>query len=270
MLGFLVEGTGGAFVPTTGIPTAQLDDPVDLAFRPSSSEVFVSNRHGAISIGGFDGSVSRFLYDAVTRTFTSNGSFPVPGPAHQMTFNPIDGELFVAMLGPEFGFLGGVARFTFDTSGAALPNGELNTGTTRGVAVSPDGERLYITTAADVIRQFDLTDGGAELTPVIVAGSPNLHFMNILNGQLYAAAFGSSEILRYDIEANNDLTIRDATPASFPISVAFSPDGLEMYAAGHLSSSELSRFTYDPILDVWVPTTPFPAGSSLGGILILP
>lgn len=272
VLGFLQQSDGTS-LSLPGIPAAELNDPSGLAFRDESSELFVTNRHGNQAIGS-DGSISRFVYDPDLRTFTANGTIPLSGPGHGIAFNPVDGELFVGLVGPDFFFAGGVQRFTFDGGGAAIENiaGFLNVGTVRGVAVSPDGERLYVTTAGNVIRQFDLANNNAELTPVNVSGAPNLHYMEVLSNELYVAALGSDQVLRYAIESNNDLTFRDSFVAQGAVDVAFSPDGQEMLVSGHTTSDVIHRFTYDSANDTWVPLAldNLSTGTSLGGIQTLP
>ena len=145
---FFVRGTGAVLESTEGIPATSLADPVGLAFRASSSEVFVSNRHGNNSADGVAGSIARFAFDPQTRrlargAITGNGLAGV----HQAAFNPVSGELFAANV------KGGISRFTFDAAGTAVA-ADNATGEARGVAVSPDGKRLYVSGATPVIRQI--------------------------------------------------------------------------------------------------------------------
>jgi len=72
-----------------GIPAARVRDPAGLAFPASSSEVFVGNRHGNNSADGVAGSISRFLYDRATRSFTATGTISGNGLAgvHQLNFS---------------------------------------------------------------------------------------------------------------------------------------------------------------------------------------
>lgn len=262
VLQFSVASSGAPLTPASGIDRSAVGDPGGLAFRAASSEVFVGNRHG----NNQPSSISRFFYNPGTHalipnsTVTGNGLYGV----HQLAFNPVTGELFAA------NYAGGVSRFTFDAAWNAIANGTIGSGTTRGVAVSPDGARLYVTTAGAVIRQFDLASG-TELTPVTVPGGVGgLHCMRILNGVLYVAAFLDDRVYRYTIGSGNDLTYKDSIAVNDPVSVAFSPDGQEMFVTGHATSDLIYRFQYDAQTDSWVQTAAFDANSSLGDVLVVP
>lgn len=263
VLQFHLTASGGVLNPGAGIDKTNLDDPAGVAFRSSTSEIFVGNRWGNSS----PSSVSRFIYDPVKRrlapnsTITGNGLFGV----HQITFSPVTGEMFAANYG------GGVSRFTFDTNGNALANGTIASGTMRGVAVSPDGRRLYASSVSSVIRQFDLTTG-AELAGVMVpSGVGGLHFFQIQAGRLYVAAPSDNCVYRYLIGTNDDLTLVDAiTNTLAAIAVTLSPDGQDMFVSGHKVSDLIYRFAHNPQNDSWTDLGTVDTGSSLGGILAIP
>lgn len=246
-----------------GIDKSKVADPCGLAFRNRSAELFVGNRHGNQAADGVLGSISRFRYDRATEKFTPNGEITGNGLArvHQVTFTPSEDELFAANRD------GGISRFTFDKSGNPIANGVLTAnGWIRGVAVSPDGKRLYATTAGDIIRQFDLTNNGAELATVNVDTNANLHFMYVIGSQLYVPGVNSGYVYRFKIEANDSLSLVDKTMADQPISVALSPDKLELFAAGHVSSDLIDRFKATN--SAWTATTQINTGWSLGMILV--
>lgn len=262
VLQFSVASSGATLTPAAGIDRSAVGDPGGLAFRAASSEVFVGNRHG----NNQPSSISRFFYNPGTHALVPNGTITGNGlyGVHQLAFNPATGELFAA------NYAGDVSRFTFDAAGNAIPNGTIGSGTTRGVAVSPDGARLYVTTAGAVIRQFDLASG-AELTSVTVpSGVGGLHCMRIRDGVLYVTAFLDDKVYRYTIGPGNALTYKDSIPANDPVSVAFSPDGQEMFVTGHATSALIYRYQYDVHTDSWVQTAVFDANSSLGDVLVVP
>ena len=172
-----------------------LADPAGLAYRASSGEVFVGNRHGNNSADGTAGSIVRFRYDRINRSFTMTSTITGNGLSgvHGMTFSPTTGELFAA------NFVGCVSRFTFDGAGTAMPKGSLGSGSCRGVRVSADGKRLYVTTATTVIKMFDLTTG-VEAPSVTVADNPSLHGLAWQGGMLYAAGLTNNKIHRFLID----------------------------------------------------------------------
>ena len=273
VLAFTVAGDGAPLVPVAGIDKSQVADPACVAFRASSSEVFVGNRHGVNAADGVPGSISRFIYNRVAGTLTANGTITGNSlsAVDQIVFNPLTGEMFVADFnyptsGPS------ISRFTFDVAGNAIANGTLGTGQTGGVAVAPDGMRLYATSGgqtSSIIRQFDLSNGGAPLADVTIADAPRLFNMTVRNGVLYVAAVDVNKVYRLTIGAADDLTLKDSIAADGAIAVVFSPDGNEMFTAAHLTSEFIDRFSLNAANDTWISTTKVMTTSSLGGILVL-
>ena len=265
VLQYTVPGSGGALQPATGIPAAMLADPAGLAWRASSSEVFVANRHGNNAADGTAGSITRFGYDRITRTFTLKGTITGNGLSgvHGMTFHPMTGELFAT------NYVGCVSRFTFDATGTAMPNGTLGSGSCRGVRVSADGKYLYVTTAGTVIKQFDLTNG-MELASASVAENPSLHGLGWHGGKLHAAGLTNNKVHRFLINLAGSPVQLDTIAASSPAALAFSPDDLEMFTAGHRDSDIIERFRYDRPTDKWTTSAEVRAQKSLGDILVLP
>ena len=265
VLQYQVTGDGSALVAGTGIPKTQLEDPVDLLFRPATHELLVSNRHGNNAADGVPGSISRFHYDQASHAFTATGEITGNSLAgvHQVAISPTTGELFAANVN------GPISRFTFDGTGAAVANGSLPLAAVRGVLVSPDGTRLYASSADALIHQFDLATG-AELAPITVANGGELHFFAIRDGDLYVGGLSDGAVHRYRIGAGGALAFVQDIAADSPVSVAFSADGLEMFVTGHKTSDLLDRFRYDAPTDSWIKTDAIDQGASLGGIAILP
>ncbi len=263
VLQYHLTTSGGILNPGAGIDKSNLDDPGGLAYRASTSELFVGNRWGNIN----PSSISRFIYDPVTRRLTPNGVITGNNlyGVHQIAFNPVTGEMFAA------NYSYGVSRFTFDANGNALANGIIGSGSMRGVAVSPDGRRLYASSVSSVIRQFDLATG-AELAGVVVpSGVGGLHYLQIFAGRLYAAAPSDNCVYRYTIGADDNLTFVDSinnTPAG--VGIALSPDGQELFVSGHAVSDLIYRFEYNSQNDSWTASGTFDTGSSLLGLLAIP
>jgi WD40 repeat protein len=252
-----------------GIDASEVADPVGLAFRPTSSEVFVGNRHGNNAGDGVAGSVSRFVWNGAAQTLTPNGTITGNGlnSVTQVAFNPVSGELFAA----DFGGAGGVSRFTFDSQGNAMPNGTIGSGAALGVNVSPDGKRLYLTVnSSSNISQFDLSSG-TQLTPVTVSGTTNLQQIALRgSSELYIASGISNTVFRFTLDAlDNPTLVESITGADAPVGVAFSPDGLQMFTGGHLNTDIIDRYQYNAQSDSWMPTSKFNAPASLGYFLIL-
>jgi hypothetical protein len=126
-----------------------------------------------------------------------------------------------------------------------------------------------------VIRQFDLATGN-ELAAVTVQSGANLHYFAQRAGQLYVAGLDAQKVFRLDVAADDSLTLAGDLPAANPASIAFSESGREMFVSGHRTSSIVAR--YDLVTggdasdggDSWLATTDILAGSSLGGVAMLP
>ena len=265
VLGYKFATTGGAETAITGIDKSLVRDPVSVVLRPGTTEILVSDRHGNAAADGVAGSLSRFRYDPATQAFTASGT--ITGASliapHQAAFDPTTGELFVATKD------NGVARFTFsgDTATEGTP---LAIGPTRGIAIAPDGKRLYVTTASNVIRQFVLP-AGTEVAPITVPVAANFHFCAFRAGQLYVAGLDVAKIYRYRIEADDSLTeVAQIDTVPNPAGLGFSEDGLEMFVPGHRTTTQIGRLRYEAASDTWTPTTEISVAGSLGGIAILP
>ena len=266
VLQFQVTGDGAALVAGLGLAKAQLHDPVALVYQPTLHELFVGERHGNNAADGVAGSIARFRYDQTSHALTANGAITGNGLAgvHQVAFSPTTGELFAANVN------GPISRFTIDAAGTATPHGTLALPAVRGVWVSPDGGRLYATSFDSQLHQFDLATG-AELAAVTVAGSgTQLHFFAQRGTELYVAGLSDNAIHRFEMASDGTLTFVADIAADSPVGVAFSADGLEMFATGHRDSDLLDRYRYDAATDSWTKTDAIDEGSSLGGIAVLP
>ncbi|MCO5297825.1 MAG: lactonase family protein [Fimbriimonadaceae bacterium] len=254
-----LPGNGGAFDPIGGLAASDLADPSSVAFR-SASELLVGNRHGNAAAS----SISRFDYDAgtdsfsLTGTITGNGLFGV----HQLAFGN-SGELFAANLN------NGISRFTFDGAGNAVANGSILPGTsTRGVAVSADGQWLYGTRATSVGFSYNLATNtlGPDWT---VPGSSVLHYLERApNGDLYVSDIGADAVFKLEFDASGNLaSTTNVASVSRAVSLTFSPDGQEMFVAGH-ETGIISRFTDSG--GTWTAGGTFDTGGPLGGLAVNP
>jgi hypothetical protein len=260
--------TQGVAIPADG----GVHDPVGLVFRYASQELLVGNRHGNDTGDGVAGSVSRFKYDAQAETFTYESDILDSSLHcnHQPALDPTESELYVA----NYCDPGGISEFALAADGTPTYDGLLASGSGfLGVAVAPDGQRLYATERSpdpsNVIRQFSLPSG-TDLGSFSVPGSSRLHFMSIYGQDLYVGDV-DTVVYRLKIDANDDLSVTDTVAATTPISVALSPSGKELFADGH-------SFNATSIIDRFMPdgggwsaeTTNISTPSSLGGVHVFP
>lgn len=259
VLRYDVAGTFGTATPLTDIPVTDVYDPASPAFR-TGSELFVGNRLGNQG----PGSVSRFILHP-DNTFTKIGEITGNGMSrvHQICFNPVTGELFVANRDD------GISRFIFDSSGNAIPHGNHPIGITRGVMIGRDGETMYVTRASNVIDRYRLNANGSitflsSLTP---PGASSLHFMRVrFDGELYAADIWADRVYRYRFDALNNPIYVGSVSSPSPIDVTFSPDGQEMFVSSHFAGG-ITRYTYNSGSDSWTSFAVLPT-ISLGGIAV--
>jgi hypothetical protein len=172
-----VKKTGGG----QDIDKSLLNDPSGIFFAKKTAQVWVGNRYGDTA----QGSVVRFDYHQSTETFTPTNKPPISGnnanAIHQIALNPTEDRLFTATNSsalPTFKWVSGnwVPDVTLCEPGSW----------TRGVVVSPDGKRLYVTSAHSEIRMFDLSNNNVELPKFYPMDTKNgnqpatnLHYMTI-------------------------------------------------------------------------------------------
>ncbi len=257
---FVLAGTGGVATPLPSIPAALTDDPSSLAFR-SPWEMFVANRSGHSG----NGSVSTFYFESsldeyVAGPVITGNSLTDP---HQLTFNPVDGELFVTNWTS-----GLVSRFLFTPEGLPVANGVIPAApgpNQLGIAVRAADQQLFVSSYTSVERLTRNPDGS--YTPVgnfTVPGATSLHYMTFRGDELYLCDVFSNTVARFLFDASGSPIPNGTVTSQTPISVAFSPDGNEMFVASHIDGG-ITRFTYDAGTDTWtqsgVISTP-----TLGGI----
>ena len=258
----------------TVIDASQVADPIGLAFRQTSAEVFVGNRGGDTYLG----SVSRFLYDAKTETFTPNGTVAMNdglGNVMQVAFSRDETELFAARGYTNGGSGNEITRFKFDTNGNMAPNGAITgLGSMIGVAVSKDGNRLYATQQfSSTIREFSLPSG-TEVQGFAISGAsrPHLMVMDKDDSRLYVSDIQSNDIYVLDVDVNDDLTLDQTVGATNPISVALSPDHKELFSTSHnfTPPDVIERYDLDN-QNHWITegtTATIDSTTALGGTLV--
>lgn len=249
-------GTGGAATAMTGISSANVVDPAGLAFD-STGRLFVGNRNGN-DLHPNGGSVSVFNYDTVGNTFTFDSNFQSGGTGtHGLNFSPVTGELFVANVhGP-------ISRFIGST-----PNGSIISGEARGVMLSPNGQFAYVTQGVNgQLLKFNVATGNL-LNTFTVSGANSLHYGTWRGNDLYLADFNSSTVYGLSFNGAGDVTGSSAVvTAAGALSVAFSPDGNEMFVPGHVSGI-ISRFVSNG--SGWTANGTINTGVNMGDIRIVP
>lgn len=256
---FYFSATGGFAGERVGVDKADCSDAAGVFVAPNG-ELLIGNRHGNSGAA----SATRYTYSTTTDTFTKVATITGNGlsGAHGLVTSPANSELFVSNVG------NGVSRFLTPFT-APTANGVIRPGTsTRGVFINPAGTLLYITVGVTgTLVRYDLSSGTS--TNYGVAGANGLHFGAWRNGSLYIAGYYSANVAKINFDANGQPTSSSliATTAN-PLTVAFSPDGNEMYVGMH-STGAVDRYSYNPIGDSWTRTGTFQSGTSLGDMSIL-
>ena len=247
--------TGGTAVAGNGIAAALWSDPEGLAFN-AAGELFVGNRHG----NSAPSSVSRFNYNGGTDMYDPNGTITGNSlfGSHGLNFSPT-GELFVSNVN------GPISRFTF-SGGVAVANGTMGSGSSRDVFLSADGLWAYVTqgTSGDLLK-YDVSTNALDNTFAITSAG-GLHNGTWVGSDLYVAGFSSGTVHRITFDANGDVSGSSVVAnVSAAISVAFSPDGMEMYVGGH-TTGLVSRFLN--VGGSWVANGSIDIGHDVGDIIV--
>lgn len=250
-------GTGSAAVQGTGIAASALSDPAGLAFG-SNGELYVGNRHGNAAAS----SINRFKYNANTDSYTANGVitgnslFGTHGIGLSST-----GDIFASNVN------GPISRFS-QVGNVVSPAGTMTSGATRDAFVSPDNQWVYVTEGTSGnLRKYNRATGTLANNFGIPSAS-GLHNGSWRGNELYLAAFSSGTIHRLVFDSNGN--IASSSIALFSancISLAFSPDGQEMYVAGH-TNGMISRYLFGG--GSWNPNGTIQTGVNLGDIQVVP
>ncbi len=171
-------------------------------------------------------------------------------------------------------FAGELFQYDVGGAGALTPKSpaRVNTGDNpRGVAVSPDGENVYVAnvgspSTGDTISQYDVGPGGmlAPKSPATVAAGdqPSDVAVSPDGRSVYVANSFDHTVSQYDVGAGGALTPKDpptVDAGGTPFGVAVSPDGQNVYLANLfiLRSGNVAQFDVGPggVLSPKSPTT---------------
>jgi WD40 repeat protein len=198
---------------------------------------------------------------------------------HQLCFNRTEDEIFVGTNNE------GMRRFKLvgSTWTEQLPQLIGGPNWIRGVAVSPDGKRLYASSAGSIILQWDLTNNMRLADIPLQDSSAQLHFMTICGpakgnftvGCSPAKLFvsdshqtGPRAIYSYDIDNSDNLINGTKIDSDPTFSVALSPDSKELFS-GESAMNLIQRFK--PMGNTWMPeATKITTQNTIGTILIFP
>ena len=249
--------SGIAFGATFDVSTANFTDsfpvrnqdtvPRDLALSPDGTRMFV--------LGGANNTVNGYAlpapFDLTGASFT--GSFPVgdqDDAPRGLTLSPDGTRMFVA--GDDGNDVNGYALpAPFDLTGASFtgsfPVGDQDDAP-RGLALSPDGTRMFVLGGANntvngyaLPAPFDLT--GASFTGSFPVGDQDRHPRGLAlssdGTRMFVVGNDGNDVNEYALPAPFDLTgasFTDSFPVGdqddAPVGLAFSPDGTRMFVAG--------------------------------------
>lgn len=255
---FYFYSTGGFAGERAGIDKADCSDAAGVFVAPNG-QILVGNRHG----NSGPASVGRFGYSATTDTISPLATITgnSMSGAHGVVTSPANSELFVSNVA------NGVSRF-LTPFGTPVANGVIRPGTsTRGVFMNPTGTMLYITEGVtNNLVQYELATG---TTTPFAAAAGGLHFGSWRAGVLYVAGYDTSTLAKVVFDANGKAV--SSSPIQVggrPLTIAFSPDGNEMYVGMH-ATGVVERYSYNQIGDSWSKTGQFQSGTSIGDMSVL-
>lgn len=239
---FTFDGSG-PLTALPDIPSVQLSDPAGVAFSPTG-ELFVGNRHGLSGAG----SISRFLIEDCTGSFSANGIITGNGldGVHGLAFSPW-GELFAANYFPRR-----ISRFVFDASGVAIPNGTITVpGLSTnfvGVSFSSDGE-LFATGQGQTVKRFrfDPDTRAAIFNGHITLSQASFPFMSAFSpaGELFVSDLYGDRVHRVLFDQQWSAQVNGSFSVLDPAGLAFAGTP-ELFIARHFADGGISRFLFDP------------------------
>ncbi len=243
---FRIEGTGGAVTRLSDIPGNVIDDPASAVFR-DPIHLLVANR----SNNSGNSVISTFTFDPDYLTFVQGPPITGNGVTHalQLTFNPVDGELFAV------NWPGLVSRFLFDDTGNAVPNGTVlmpDNEFSLGVAVREANQDLFVSSYSFIrrfVRQPDETY--IHVGNFVIPGGNSTHYMRFRGDELYVGEIATNAVYRFTFDPDGVPVPNGSVGSPSPIDVAFSPDEMEMLVASHLDG-DVRRYLYDEGNDDWV------------------
>ncbi|MBS1704685.1 MAG: dockerin type I repeat-containing protein [Armatimonadetes bacterium] len=253
---YYFTSSGAPAAERIGIDKSLVADPASIT-ENSLGEFFVGNRSGNTG----NSLVSRFTYNLSTDTFIPNGSITGNGlsACHAVAFNS-SGEMFVADA------FSGFSRFTFP-GGVPTPNGTISKSSTRWCTFGSDPNKMFYAAGTDGLLRIHNIAANTE-TNFNIAGSGGVHWGAWLGNDIYIASASTSEV--YKITFSGGMPVSSVKVANYPvaISVAFSPDGKEMYVGSH-TGNKIGRFMLDSGSGTWVHTGDINFGWNVGSMAVV-
>jgi 6-phosphogluconolactonase (cycloisomerase 2 family) len=140
-------------------------------------------------------------------------------------------------------------------------------GASREIVFSADGRFAYATqgVSGDLLK-YDLSTGN-QVNIFTIAGGAGLHNGTWLGSRLYVAGYSGNQVYGIDFDASGDVSgVSVAASVSSPISVAFSPDGQEMFVASH-TGGVISRYLNSG--GNWVSSGSITTGVNMGDMQVV-
>jgi DNA-binding beta-propeller fold protein YncE len=238
--------------------------PTEVAISPDGKSAYVAN--------GFGNTVSQ--YDV-----GSDGALSAKSPStvaagidpFDLAVSPDGKSVYVTNESGGAGSSGTVSQYDVGAGGALTPKSPASvaTGTgPQGVAVSPDGNSVYVIDETDkTVFQYDVGSGGA-LTPKIPAtvatgADPRLLAVGPDGKSVYVGNSDGNSVSQYDVGPGGGLTPK--TPAAVaagadPEGLAVSPNGNSLYVvdAGGLPpvTGTVSQYDINPLTGALSAKTP--------------
>jgi DNA-binding beta-propeller fold protein YncE len=220
----------GKLTPKTPATVATEAAPFGVAIAPDGAHVYVANQGvGSVSVFsvGSDG------------TLTPDGAAIASGAgALQVAITPDGTSAYVTNLSG-----GTVSQYSVEADGSLTPKSPATVTAApspTGIAVSPDGDSVYVANRANpgTISQFDVGSDGTltpKADPKVPAGVQPVAVATT-GASVYASNFGANTISQYDAASDGALSPK-ATPAvpggRNPWGLNPSPDGASLYVAAY-------------------------------------
>ncbi|HEX3737350.1 MAG TPA: beta-propeller fold lactonase family protein [Solirubrobacterales bacterium] len=271
-------GSDGALSPVAGSPFAADDGPAGAAMTPNGGLLYTGDSYGykglmhvsAFSVGS-DGALT-----PVSGSPFSAGDGPVG-----LAVTPDGGYLYVANYNSEY-----VSAFSISPDGTPtpVPGSPFSIGVEgvaetwgNGVAVTPDGDHLYVSGGPHYLWEFSIGAEGA-LTPVpgsplTIGNDPGSVEVTPDGEHLYVANYGTDDVSAFSIGLDGALTPVAGSPFSTgqgPGGAAVTPDGEHLYVTNY-NAEDMSAFSIAPDGTLSpVPGSPFAVGEYPNGVAVSP
>lgn len=226
-------GTNGALSPLTPATVAAGAFPANVIADPQARYVYANNANA--------GTISMFTIGS-NGALTPNGTTLPLGVGGYSAMHPGGSFVFATSYGTAVRQLRIAADGTLQDNNPATAT---ITGSTTGLAFSPNGAFAYVTAFdANVVNQLSVSAGGllAPLAPPTLAVADNPRQVAVSPNGLYAYAVSSSGGMLSLFRINADGTLTPNTPATIPLAEAgairITRDGKYLYVATEASIAQ--------------------------------